>query len=102
MGKAKIDQRNHPRSTNSHAASATATADQKPIISRGLRKKQRLRTRPSVSARPYSATAMTATTKTKTGGVNIHAMRPVVPILQNVKASLSYFSALLRAGRSIV
>jgi hypothetical protein len=62
--------------------SAATTAAQKPIISNGRRKKQRLRANPNATARPYRPIAATATINTKIGGVNRQQSKPVVPILQ--------------------
>jgi len=55
---------------------------------------------PSVIDFAYRAIATSETTRTKTAGVAAQAIRPTVPIRQNVKASRSYFSGGERRGRT--
>ena len=50
---------------------------------------------PSVIARAYSTTAAIATSSTNSGGPSTQAIRPRVPIRQNVNARRSYFSGPL-------
>jgi hypothetical protein len=69
------------------------------MIKVGRRRKHLLHDTPNVIERAYRAIASSATMRTKTAGVIAQAMRPTVPIRQNVNARLSYFSGRLRGGR---
>jgi len=81
-------------------ASTAATTAQKPRMRVGRRRKHLLHDTPSVIDLAYRAIATIATTSTNSAGPTSQAMRPTVPIRQNVNARRSYFSGRDKGGRT--